>query len=129
MSRETKEQRREREASEAIAQELLVEEYRKTIPKRLIDAQALATSLDISTEVKLSEHGPRVFFYIDGSDFSTNVTYNTEQWELESLENRLCEMKIERDARAGRRQLAQDIFDRLNTEEKNALKENIHWVK
>lgn len=107
--------------------------YKLTIPKRLMDAQAIACHLGVSTHVSLTETGPSVRFecedhtnkiYIDSI-----ITYNTEEWEIDTLETRLNELKIAHDEYNARRIVAQDVWGKLSANEKHAIKEQIAYLK
>ena len=129
MARETKEQRDLREAQEQAAAEAALAEYLRTVPKRLMNAQALAQSLGISVNVSLTEAGPCVNFCDDDAMIDELLTYQTEEWELEDLERKLRELKQAQDDRRARVALAQDVWkNRLTEAERIALKENIVWM-
>jgi len=100
----------------------------KTLPKRLMDAQALANSLGVRVSVNLSETGPIVHFgeYDGPGDIDTELTYQSDCWEIEWLEKRLQYLKEEQAARAARLRLAKDTWGNLKQEEKDAIKEFIH---
>jgi hypothetical protein len=132
------EKRAERIAAQAIEQQRLDAEEAvrraellKVLPKRLMDAQALASSLGLSVEVSLSEYGPVVQFGgpDEPGDIDTELTYQSEIWEVEWLEKKLQSLKEEQDARAARRELAQRVFSLLDTDAKAAVKEFIHYLK
>lgn len=107
--------------------------YKAGLPKRLMDAQALASSCGVATHVELTANGPSVRFeYEDHSRKSyidEKLTYQSEEWEVECLEGHLRALKAERDAAAARLVLAQSVFNRLTDEEKVAIKENIAWLR
>lgn len=130
MARESKEERQAREALEQAAAEKALEAYLLTVPKRLMDAQALAQSLGVGVNVSLIETGPRVHFYDESNVIDDTLTYQTEEWELEYLERKLRDMKIDQDARVYRRGIAEDAWkNKLTETERAALKENIHWLR
>lgn len=133
MARETKEQRQAREAQEQMDAELAMAEYYKTVPKRLLEAQALAQNLGVSANLSLTESGPSVHFeYKSESEnvyIDTTITYQTEQWELESLESSLESIKAAHHARRQRLIIAQAIFDRITPFEKAAIKEHIYTLR
>lgn len=129
MARETREQRNARLAQEQAAAEAALESYLLTVPKRLMYAQALAQNLGVSVTVSLTETGPSVHFYNEASVIDNTLTYQTEEWELESLERKLRGLSEERDARAARLALARHVWkNRLSETERAALKENINWL-
>jgi hypothetical protein len=126
MARETKEEKLAREAREQATAEAALEAYLQTVPKRLMDAQALAQSLGISVHVGLTENGPLVSFHDYNHAIDDRLTYQCDQWELESLERSLLAIKEEQEAKASRLEIARDVWANKLTEiEKFALKENI----
>jgi len=129
MPRETKEERVAREAREESERLAATAVYRASIPGRLMVAQALAQEVGITTDIRLTATGPSVRFYESDGILDETVCYTTEEWELEHLERILREKKDEKDARIARRELAQKTFDSLSTEQKTALKENIHYLR
>lgn len=129
MARESKEERLAREAREQAAAEAALEAYLLTVPKRLMDAQALAQNLGISVTVNLTEKGPSVYFHDEKNQLDDTFTYQTDQWELEYLERKLQAIKDEKVARAVRVSLAQDAFARLTEAERVAIKENIFMLR
>lgn len=105
--------------------------YRATVPKRMMDASALARSLGVHVNISLLYDSPvaEFTFYHDGWTSEDSITYTTEEWALRALEMQLQEMKAKQDAKEARRKLAQDIYDKLSTEEKAALKEHIEQLR
>ncbi len=104
--------------------------YVASVPKRLMDATALAGHVGVSTEVNLTETGPSVRFHTDGEHYiESTITYDVDEWELESLEGDLTRIKEQQDAREARKVLAQNIFDKLDVHEKTAIRENIHYLR
>ena len=106
MARETKEEKAIREAREQAKSEAALEAYLQTVPKRIMDAQALAQSLGITTSVSLATNGPIVNFYDPNNQVDDYLTYHTDEWELEYLERKLRDIKEERDAYIRRRGIA-----------------------
>ena len=129
MARETKEERLLREAREQAAAEAALEAYLLTVPKRLMDAQALAQDVGVSVNVRLTATGPAVHFYDESHAIDDRLTYQADQWELEYLERKLQAIKEEQVARAVRLSLAQDAFARLTEAERAAIKENISQMR
>lgn len=131
MAKETKEQRINREALEANERLFATANYRASIPGRLMVAQALAQEVGITTDIRLTETGPSVRFYdIHNELLNETMCYTSEEWELEYLERRLREIKAEKDGKAARRTIAEDVWNRILTDsERVAIKENIHYLK
>jgi hypothetical protein len=129
MARETKEERILREAHERARAEDALEKYLASVPKRLNDAHIMARNLGISVNVKLTEDGPSVHFRDEKEIFNDTLTYQTEEWELESLERKLRELNDENVARAARVSMAQEVFATLSKEQKAAIKENIYMLR
>jgi hypothetical protein len=129
MARETKDEKILREAREQAVAEAALEAYLLTVPKRLMDAQALAQSIGVAVNVSLTATGPSVHFYDDAAVIDDTLTYQTESWELEYLERKLRDMKIDQEARIYRRGVAQDVFATLSREQKDAIIENIHYLR
>lgn len=129
MARETKEERQAREAQEQARAEAALAAYLLTVPKRLMDAQALAQSLGVGVNVRLTETGPSVHFYDESKVIDDTLTYQTEEWELEYMERKLRDMKIDQEAKIYRRGVAQDVFATLSREQKEAIIENIRYLR
>jgi len=127
MARETKEQKELRRAAEEHAALIAKQAFRESMPERLVEIQRLAMSVGIRTEVRLTGFGPEVRFN-DNDGIDETLSYNSEEWEVESLVRRLNETKAEQDARAARHKLAQDLFNTLTAEQKLALKENMRYL-
>lgn len=131
-----KEARDAEDAKAAEAQRLRrIEElaiYKASIPKRLMDAQAAARWLGISTDVSLTASGPLVNFNDDSGNIYINetLTYESEEWELESLEQTLKNLKEKRDAYEAQRIVAQDAWSsQLTTEQQLAIREHFHYLR
>lgn len=105
-------------------------EFLASVPKRLAAAHTLALSLGVSSSVKLLESGPEVSFrndsdpYIDGE-----LTYTCEEWELEHVESQLNQIRIDKEAREYRLKIAKEAFETLTTEQRNAIKEFISYLR
>jgi len=131
MARETKEQREMRNAEATRAALLQVEEYRKSVPKRIMDATALAQLLGVATNITLTSTGPSVHFEYGHWDregtwpvvIDDTLTYETEEWELEMVEERLQRLHEHNLARETRLRLAKDAFLKLTEAERAAVKE------
>ena len=133
MPKETKEQRAERLArEEADAQEAL-EAYYASVPKRLMDAQATAQSLFVSTSVNLGPDGPIVHFEYESEKYKVfidgTLTYQSEEWELKSLEVQLKQLKEVMDEEAARLKVAQAAWEKLLPLERTAIKEFMYHLR
>jgi len=107
--------------------------YKASIPQRLMAAQVLAQQLGISVSISLTETGPAVKFKEENEHDKLYIdeilTYETEEWELESLETTLAAVKAKQDACDQRRAVAQSIFNNLSDNEKACLIEHIRWLR
>jgi hypothetical protein len=130
MARETKEQKELRRAAEEHSALLAKEAFRATMPARLMQLQANASSCGVNTRVSLTAAGPSVEFtryeYDNkGSNFEEELSYDSEEWQVDYVERRLREFKEEIDARAARRALAEEAWKGLPLKERAAIKEFI----
>lgn len=133
MPRETREKRAERLAQEKAAEQEAFEKYLQTVPKRLMDAQALAQSVGVSVKVELEADGPVVHFEYESGDITTffddRMTYHSPQWELENLEERLAKLKRKIEERDERLRFANTVWERLSTSERAVVKEFIYMLR
>lgn len=130
MARETKEQREARLVAEEETRHKNALEYRKTIPAKLIELQGLAKECGVTTNVKLTTAGPMVEFYRfnpdhDDNDFEETLTYESSEANVSYVELQMKEFKEEIDAFNARYSLAQDTFNTLTREQKEAIREFI----
>lgn len=126
MARETREERAVREARERAEEEARVLSFRKTLPKRLKEIQDKAVLVGVYSDVALTETGPVVAFRSDDGHISTELTYESEEWEVTWFEEVLQKRKEAQEAAKARKQMARDHFYSLSQELREALKENIH---
>ena len=113
--------KQEFEAAEALAK------FKIGLPKRLMDAQALAYQLGVQVDVGLTETGPSVYFRNrEDPHIDSELTYESSEWEVERMERALREIKDEQDARVARREKAQSVWNNLAVDQKACLKEFIH---
>jgi hypothetical protein len=133
MARETKEEKELRRAAEEHMALMAMEEYFKSLPKRMMEAQALASEVGVETYVTLIASGPSVSFRWSEDDsgyrHEDTVTYETEEWELEHVESKLRDLKTAKIAAQLRHQMAQDIYSKLSETERACLKEFIHYLR
>ena len=129
MARETKEQRQAREEQARAAHVAEIAEYRKKLPKILNELMELADRLGVDNRVGLDESGPLLQFEFDGNWDSTVLSYESEEWEVEWIREKLIAIKIEKETKEAKKRLAQAVFDRLTAEEKIAIRECIHFCK
>jgi len=130
MPRETKEQKQLRWAAEEHAALVAKQNFKMTMPAKLAELRKLAPDAGVNVRIDLTETGPIVEFTRwnhdnRGNDFEETITYDTEQWEVESIERRLHEFREEINSRIRRRGVAEDTWARLTAEEKAAVKEFI----
>lgn len=130
MGRETKEEKAARIAALEAEQEKAFQAYLLTVPKRLMDAVALAKVVGVHTDIELSEKGPLIQFSGDDRLHPDQYSYESVEWELLILERQLADIKEEQDERARLRALAEDLWkNRLTTDERRALKEFIGYFR
>lgn len=110
-----------------------LEAFKAGLPKRLMDAQALASKLGVSTHVELTATGPSVRFeYEDHSDnfyIDDTLTYESQEWDVEYIEGKLNELDEKHKAYEARKLVAQSAFGALTDEQKAAVKEFIRYLK
>ena len=128
MARMSAEERRlQREADEAqrLAERAAL---RLTMPARLMRLTALAQSVEVDNGIKLIENGVEMYVRRDESPYiDAKLTYDSEEWEVESVERDLEQIKADIEARMARRKLAQDVWtNKLTPDERAALKEHIY---
>lgn len=130
MAKVTKAEREAIEAQREIAILESIEAFKKKMPERLMTMQGLATSAGVQTTVSLTVVGPNVRFeYDDGKTYiDETISYESEEWQVESLECRIDEIRREKEAKAERHKLAQDTFNALSKQQKEALKEFIRFL-
>ena len=127
MARLTAEEKRrileEQEAEDKRAREA----FRLTMPSRLQKLSDLAQSLGVSAQVKLISTGVQLTVYHDSQPYiDSELTYDSEEWEVEHVESELQRLKDARDAREARLALAKATWVKLGTAEQSAVKEFIH---
>jgi len=119
--------KREFEAQAAL------EKFKAELPKRIMNAQALASALGIHTGITLSERGPLVHFYNEDKDnkiyIDDTLSYDSDEWEVEILERSLDEVRAIKEESKRRMEVAQSVYNRLTDDEKQCLKENIVWCR
>ena len=106
-----------------------IAEYKAGLPKRLMDAQALANKLGVDTEVRLTPTGPTVTFSNDTHNIDETLTYESSSWEVEYIEDKLAILKKIEDDAAARRACAQSAWNNLTEDQKACIKEFIHWMR
>lgn len=133
MPKETPQQRAERLAREEAAAQAALEAYYASVPKRLMEAQALANTIYVSTSVTLGPGGPIVHFEYESEKYKvfidSTLTYQSEEWELESLESRLQELKEKIEDEKRRYKAAESVWATLSAGDRQYLKEFIHLLK
>ncbi len=125
MSAEERRLQREAEEAQRLAEKAA---FRLTMPARLMRLTALAQSVEVDNGIKLIENGVEMYIRRDESPYiDATLTYDSEEWEVESVERDLEQIKSDIEARMARRKLAQDVWtNKLSPEERAALKEHIY---
>jgi len=128
--KETKEQRKMRMCAKAVETKVAEELYKASLPKRMMDAHALAQKLYVNVSLKLGNNGPILTFHDENKGFyETKINYDTEEWEIDIVERNLNEIVAANDAAALRYQIAKAVFDTLTLEQKDAIKEHIYTLR
>ena len=131
--RETPEERAARQQIADLEKKAEQEKYIASLPSRMHEAKKKIHHLGGGAEIDADSVG--FILIVNYDNRSTNccieatIGYNSEPWELEELERQLdreITLKQEKDARIA---LAQQVFDRLTKEEKDALSENFHIIR
>ena len=135
MARETKEQKELRRAAAEHIAMVEKEAFVASLPKRIFEAQCVASMLyGVTVSVSMTPTGPAVRFNSEqfkNSDpyLDTTLTYQSDEWEVISLEDSLKKMKADADAKEVRRKRAQEIFNGLSVEDREAVKEHIYSLR
>ncbi len=132
MAKETKEERAEGERRRREIAERAQAAFRLTLPKRMMDAQALATTLGLSVNISLTPIGPSMSIFSDDRNddfFEGEINYESEEWQVDHLDESLQRRKEKKEAAEARLALAKTVFAKLTQEEKDALKEFIHYCR
>ena len=130
MARETKEEKQLRIAAEEHLALIQKQNFRATMPARLMELQAISFAAGVNTRVSLTANGPCVeFTRFDydkkGNDFEEALTYDSEVWEVDHVGRMILAFKEEIDARAARRELAEEAWKGLPLKERAVIKEFI----
>jgi hypothetical protein len=130
MARLSAEERRLQREAEEAQRKAEKEALRQTMPSRLMLLAALARTLNVDTDLRLIENGVSLRIRREESPYiDSTLTYDSEEWEVESVESDLNQIKAENEARAARLAMAQDVWNhKLTKEEKAALKEFIYQL-
>jgi hypothetical protein len=135
MARETKEQKELRRAAEEHAALIEKEAFVASLPKRIFEAQCVASMIHgVTVSMSMTATGPSVRFHggqLNDSDpyLDATLTYQSDEWEVISLEDSLKKMKADVDAKEVRRKRAQEIFNGLSVEDREAVKEHIYSLR
>lgn len=143
MARETKESRAEQRAQQEAERAV----YLAGLPKRILDAQALAQSLGVGVRVYTDPGFGTCIAFTYGSYDDTShlrvpskddnrapvieetLSYTSEEWEVVHLEGKLQELKKYNEDRSQRYLVATQAFSRLTDAEKKAVKEFIYSLR
>lgn len=118
MAKETSAQRRAREFHEA---EKARQKFEAEKPIRLINALAEANSLGVSASVYY-RYDNVLYYSFRFEDWELSGTFaELEQWTLDSIENKLNEIRKERDHKKYLNKIKNELLERLTDEEKEAL--------
>jgi hypothetical protein len=128
MARLSLAERRLQEAADEAEAKLAKEALRLAMPSRLMQLFARAQGVNISANIKLIASGVEMTVYHDGHPhIDSTLTYDSEEWEVEMVEDSIDLLKADIDARNARKGIAQDVWtNKLTPEERAALKEFIH---
>ncbi len=99
----------------------------KEINERMFKAAVLAKELNISVYSTFNEHGPNLEF--DMGEWTTNINYGTDEWEIEVLEINLKKEKDKKELRIARQLAAEKVWDTLDRDSQLLIKENIYSLK
>ncbi len=118
--RETAAQRREREATEAEAAR---QDWERRKPAMLLRALACATDMGVHADVfHKSEALCYSFTFENGwGDVCKGEVSGLEEWELESIMQRLCEIREAKAKQERMRSLRDELISRMTPEEREAL--------
>lgn len=128
MAKETPE---ERIARQIISEATRKEAFRATLPARMISIQILAKEIgNISTEVTLRTTGPCLRVWENGEGYlDEQIHSDSEDWEVDHIEQVLKGKKVEVDAQKARRIVAMTVWNKLTSEERVAVRENLHSLR
>lgn len=130
MTKEEKAAKRLKEQQEYEAQQREEREaFLLAMPKRLMDAQALASSCGVYTSVKLTENGAEVTFRDDTNGINDVIDYHSDCSEIEWLERQLNDLKAAQDARTKRRDDVNALWKDISLEDRKLLKEFIQYLQ
>jgi hypothetical protein len=114
-----------------------IAEYRAGLPARLMNIVALANSVGASVDINLIKSGPAIRIQIKHREWDDHVvawtksldetlTYDSEEWQVESVEWFLTNRQKEVEQKEQRRTLATVCWSSLTNEQRSALKEFMH---
>jgi hypothetical protein len=130
MAQETKEQKELRRVAEEHSAMLANQEWLKVLPRRIFEAQSLASMLTgITVITSLTPTGPIIQFQNETPYIDIALTYQSEKWEMENLEEILLKIKERKEAFKLQGLRAQEIFGGLSPEDKVALRTHIHSLR
>lgn len=133
MAKLTKEQRAGQDLLLQVEAAIAHEKYKVELPKRLMDAQALAITLNVSVRVGLTVAGPVVSFKYENSHNSKYIdcalTYESDEYAVICLENQLVELKKHLEQISEEIACAQSIMNNLTDEQRELIKKHIHLIR
>lgn len=126
-----KQQQAELEAKWAAEREAAFAAFKAGLPKRLMEVSDWASKLGVVNEVTLTETGPEVKFYNNetGYRIDTILSYNSEEWVVELLEQDLQALQDRKDLAEKRKACAQSAWNTLEEDQKSCIKEYIHYLR
>ena len=132
MVKETKEERQLRREREAAAEQQALIEFRAGLPKRIFEAQALASTIGVCATVVLTPDGPSVTFswHEEGDQYSTEetVNYYADEWRIDYIERKLQEIKETQEENKRKLVRAKEIMNGLDDYDKDCLKKYMKAV-
>lgn len=104
--------------------------YKAGLPQRLVEAKEKAEKLGVRVEIDLTHEGPVVSFYADDPECSIEdtLTYNSNSWEVEYLEGRLCRLQARQDLQRQRMETARSAWATLSDDQKSCLREYFAYM-
>ena len=133
MAKLTKEQKIEQEKADRAAHTLALVKYKVGLPKRLMAVRELAGRLGVATHIDLLQSGPEVRFDYEGHTEKVYIdcilTYESEEWEVDSLEQQLTGLEEHINRVEAEIACAQSAMSSLTEEQRQLIKKHIHLIR